>query len=75
MTKSWILPNVRKAVAQAIRYGCTHIRAFADVDCKARLEGVKALLQGARGIQGRGGRPGGGLRAGRHRCASRARPS
>ncbi|HLO31138.1 MAG TPA: amidohydrolase family protein [Anaerolineales bacterium] len=43
--QSWILPNVRKAVAQAAIYGCTHIRAFADVDSKARLEGVKALLQ------------------------------
>jgi cytosine deaminase len=43
--ESWILPNTRKAVAQAILYGCTHLRAFADVDSKARLEGVKALLK------------------------------
>jgi cytosine deaminase len=43
--ESWILPNVRKAVAQAAIYGCTHIRAFADVDSKARLEGVKALIK------------------------------
>jgi len=43
--QSWILPNVRKAVAQAAIYGCTHMRAFADVDSKARLEGVKALIQ------------------------------
>jgi cytosine deaminase len=42
---SWIVPNVRRAVAEAARFGCTHIRAFADVDTKARLEGVKALLQ------------------------------
>jgi cytosine deaminase len=42
--ESWILPNVRKAIAQAAIYGCTHIRAFADVDSKARLEGVKALI-------------------------------
>jgi cytosine deaminase len=40
----WIIPNARKAVALAARYGTTHIRAFADVDAKARLEGVKALL-------------------------------
>ena len=40
----WILPNVRKALALAAIYGNTHIRAFADVDSKARLEGVKALL-------------------------------
>ena len=40
----WILPNVRKALALAAIYGNTHIRAFADVDSKAKLEGVKALL-------------------------------
>jgi cytosine deaminase len=43
--QSWIVPNVRKAVAQAAIYGCTHMRAFADVDSKARLEGVKALIK------------------------------
>ena len=42
--QSWIIPNVRKAVAQAAVYGNTHIRAFADVDSKAKLEGVKALI-------------------------------
>jgi len=43
--EGWILENVRKAVGLAARYGTTHIRAFADVDRKARLEGVKALLR------------------------------
>jgi cytosine deaminase len=43
--EGWILENVRKAVGLAARYGTTHIRAFADVDRKARLEGVKALLK------------------------------
>jgi cytosine deaminase len=41
---SWIIPNARRAVALAALYGNLHIRAFADVDSKARLEGVKALL-------------------------------
>ncbi len=41
----WIIKNVRRAMAEAARYGCTHIRAFADVDSKARLEGVKALIR------------------------------
>jgi cytosine deaminase len=41
---SWIIPNARRAVALAALYGNLHIRAFADVDNKARLEGVKALL-------------------------------
>jgi cytosine/creatinine deaminase len=41
---SWITSNARRAVALAALYGNLHIRAFADVDRKARLEGVKALL-------------------------------
>ncbi len=43
--EKWIIKNVRKAVALAARYGCTHIRAFADVDSKGRLEGIKALIK------------------------------
>jgi cytosine deaminase len=42
--EAWIIENVRKAIAEAAQYGNTHIRAFADVDSKARLEGVKALI-------------------------------
>ena len=41
----WIIQNVRKALDLAVRFGNTHIRAFADTDTKARLEGVKALLK------------------------------
>jgi cytosine deaminase len=41
----WIIENVRKAVRLAIKYGNTHIRAFADTDTKAKLEGVKALIK------------------------------
>jgi cytosine deaminase len=43
--ESWIIENVRRAVALAAIYGNTHIRALADVDSKARLEGVKALIR------------------------------
>ena len=43
--EKWILPNVRRAVKLAALNGTTHIRALADVDTKARLEGVKALLK------------------------------
>ncbi|MBW2049234.1 MAG: amidohydrolase family protein [Deltaproteobacteria bacterium] len=43
--EKWITDNVRKAVRLAIRYGNTHIRAFADTDSRARLEGVRALLK------------------------------
>jgi cytosine/creatinine deaminase len=43
--ESWIVENARRAVELAALYGCLHIRAFADVDSKARLEGVKALIR------------------------------
>ncbi len=49
---SWILPNVRKALKEAVRFGNTHIRAFADVDSKARLEGVKALIKAREEFKG-----------------------
>ena len=42
---SWIVKNARRAVALAALHGTLHIRTFADVDSKARLEGVKALLE------------------------------
>ena len=41
----WIIKNVRKALELAAKYGNLHIRAFADVDSKAKLEGVKALIK------------------------------
>ena len=50
--ESWIIVNVRKAVAQAALYGSTHIRAFADVDSKARLEGVRALIRARQEFKG-----------------------
>lgn len=43
--ESWIIKNVRKAVAHSAIFGSTHIRAFADVDNKAKLIGVKALIR------------------------------
>jgi len=43
--ENWIIENVRKAIKLAIKYGNTHIRAFADTDTKAKLEGVKALIK------------------------------
>jgi cytosine/creatinine deaminase len=43
--EGWIVENARRAVALAALHGNLHIRAFADVDGKARLEGVKALLR------------------------------
>jgi cytosine deaminase len=51
--EKWIIENVRKAVDLAIRYGNTHIRAFADVDTKAKLEGVKALIKAREEYKGR----------------------
>jgi cytosine deaminase len=43
--ESWIIGNVRRAMKLSARYGCTYTRALADVDLKARLEGVKALIR------------------------------
>lgn len=48
----WIIENVRKALKMAARYGNTHIRAFADVDSKAKLEGIKALLMAKQEFKG-----------------------
>jgi cytosine/creatinine deaminase len=48
----WIIKNVRRALVEAARYGCTHLRAFADVDSKARLEGVKALIRAREEFRG-----------------------
>jgi len=42
--ESWIAENARRAAALAAIYGNLHIRAFADVDRKARLEAVRALI-------------------------------
>ncbi len=50
--EAWIIVNVRKAVAQAALYGCTHMRAFADVDSQARMEGVKALIKAREEFKG-----------------------
>ena len=51
--EKWIIENVRKAVNLAVRFGNTHIRAFADTDTKARLEGVKALIRAREEYKGR----------------------
>ena len=50
--QAWIIQNVRRAAALAAIYGNTHIRAFADVDRQARLEGVKALIQAREEFKG-----------------------
>ena len=51
-SQDWIVENVRRALRAAAVHGNTHIRAFADVDSKARLEGVKALLQAREEFRG-----------------------
>jgi cytosine deaminase len=50
---AWILPNVRKALDLAVQNGNTHIRALADVDSKAKLIGVSALLKAREEYKGR----------------------
>ncbi len=51
--ESWILQNVRKALDLAAKNGNTHIRGFADVDSKANLIGVKALIKAREEYKGR----------------------
>ena len=50
--EEWIIKNVRRALGQAALYGNTHIRAFADVDSKARLEAMKALIRAREEFKG-----------------------
>ena len=50
--EKWIIENVRKCVQKAATHGNLHIRAFADVDSKAKLEGVKALLKAREEFKG-----------------------
>ncbi|MFH0880934.1 MAG: cytosine deaminase, partial [Lentisphaerota bacterium] len=50
--ETWIIKNVRKALMSAARNGNTHIRAFADVDSKAKLIGLKALLKARDELKG-----------------------
>ncbi len=50
--ESWIIKNVRKAMAYGALYGCTHMRIFADVDNKAKLEGTKGLLKARQEFKG-----------------------
>src|SRR3990172_672225 len=51
--EGWILENARRAIGLAAKYGTTHMRAFSDVDNKARLEGVKALIKAREEWRGR----------------------
>jgi cytosine/creatinine deaminase len=50
--EEWIVKNVRRALAKAALHGNTQIRAFADVDSKARLEGMKALIRAREEFKG-----------------------
>jgi cytosine deaminase len=43
--ESEIVSRIRKLLIEAERNGVSHIRAFADVDSKAKLMGVNALLR------------------------------
>ena len=51
--EKWIIENVRKAVNLALKFGNTHIRAFADTDTTGKLEGVKALLKHGKNLKGK----------------------
>lgn len=42
--RSWIEPNVRRALDEAVTYGSLHLQAFVDVDTAAGMEGMAAVL-------------------------------
>lgn len=42
--RSWIVPNVRRALDLAVTNGVLHVQAFVDVDTTAGLEGMEAVL-------------------------------
>jgi len=42
--RTWIMPNVRRALDEAVRNGVLHVQAFVDVDTTAGLEGMTAVL-------------------------------
>ena len=42
--RSWIVPNVRRALDEAVRNGVLHVQAFVDVDTTAGLEGMASVL-------------------------------
>ncbi|MGH8823993.1 MAG: amidohydrolase family protein [Jiangellaceae bacterium] len=39
-----LLPSIRRALHEAVRYGTLHMQAFVDVDTAAGLEGLHAVL-------------------------------
>jgi cytosine deaminase len=43
--RSWIVPNVRRALDEAVRSGVLHVQAFVDVDTTAGLEGMVSVLE------------------------------
>lgn len=43
--RAWIVPNVRRALRDAVRHGTLHVQAFVDVDTTAGLEGLHAVLE------------------------------
>ena len=43
--EGWIEPNARRAVIEAVRHGVRHLLAFADVDTRAELRGIRPLLR------------------------------
>ena len=46
--RSWIVPNVRRALDEAVRNGVLHVQAFVDVDTTAGLEGMASVLEAGR---------------------------
>jgi len=48
-----LLPNIRRALADGLRFGVLHVQAFADVDTAAGLVGLQAVLAAREEFRGR----------------------
>lgn len=49
--RSWIEPNVRRALLEAVRHGTLHVQAFVDVDTTGGLEGLHGTLAALAGFR------------------------
>jgi len=43
--RSWLVPNIRRALDAAVENGTLHMQTFVDVDTTARLVGMEAVLE------------------------------
>jgi cytosine/creatinine deaminase len=50
--RSWIAPNVTRALHESVRHGTLHVQAFVDVDTTGGLEGLHGVLAARKAFDG-----------------------